>query len=313
MRTKGPILAVCLILGATLAAANHAAAASPVNRDNIVVILDASGSMKKTMPGSGQTKMQVAKDSLLQVIQQVPAETNVGLLVFGDSGAADGWLYPLGPVEQDRFAAAVRRPKADGRTPLGEYLKRGADRLLEQRKAQLGYGTYRLLIVTDGEATDAPQLERYVPDVLARGLFVDVIGVAMQQDHTLATRVHRYRRGDDAAMLRQAVSASIAEIGATKDDTTVDDESFAMLSALPDGLPAAMLESLTRMNNAPIEGIAAPGSAPRQVARPPASPGGPAPQSRGLSPKNFLCVAFAGFVILIILVKMIQFIRKLQN
>ena len=76
-------------------------------------------------------------------------------------------------------------------------MKKGADTLLKARKSQYGYGSYRLLVVTDGEASDPGLVERFTPDIISRGIITDVIGVDMNKAHTLATKVHSYRSAND--------------------------------------------------------------------------------------------------------------------
>jgi len=47
-----------------------------------------------------------------------------------------------------------------GRTPLGQYMKIGADALLAKKEKQHNYGSYRLLVVTDGEASDQRAVDK---------------------------------------------------------------------------------------------------------------------------------------------------------
>ena len=119
--------------------------------DNVVVVVDASGSMGSPMRGTNTDRMSVAKDALKQVLGQIPSSTHVGVLVFPNGN----WVYPLGLRNDERLNGAIDSITSQGGTPLGEYMKQGADALLEARKKQFGYGTYRLLVVTDGEANDA--------------------------------------------------------------------------------------------------------------------------------------------------------------
>ncbi len=221
--------------------------------DNIVVILDASGSMAEMMPGSNKRKMEVAKEALLNVMEQVEPKTHVGLLVFSGNNKKSDWVYPLGPLDKSTFSKDLMRLGPDGGTPLGEYIRIGADRLLEKRTEQHGYGTYRLLIVTDGQASDSGKVQQFTPDALSRGIVIDVIGVAMDGDHALATRVHNYRRANDAEALREAIMESVAEIGSAVDDTATDDESFELIAALPDNMAEGLLTALTTSNNEPIK------------------------------------------------------------
>ena len=52
-------------------------------QDNIVVVLDASGSMRELMPGTQRAKMEVAKEALLRVLATVPPLTNAWMLTIG--------------------------------------------------------------------------------------------------------------------------------------------------------------------------------------------------------------------------------------
>ena len=238
---------IALILGGSM----PASAANDVSQDNIIIVLDASGSMGRPMPGDGITKMEAAKRALKEVLAIAPETVNIGLLVFSGRNVRDDWVYPLSPRDDDRLRTAIDLPEPGGGTPLGDYIKKGADRLLEQREQQYGYGTYRLLIVTDGEAQDSDKVERYVSDVMSRGLTMDVIGVAMSRAHTLATKVHSYRSADDPESLKQAVAEVLAEVGES-DDTAITEDLFADISPLPDELAMAVIDALSTSGNHPI-------------------------------------------------------------
>lgn len=226
--------------------------------DNLVIVLDASGSMKDRMPQSGVTKIDAAKNALRTVLAQLPPTTHVGLLVFSARNVTNPWLYPLGPRRDAELNVAIARPEPYGNTPLGQYIKQGADRLLEERARQFGYGTYRLLIVTDGEAQDQDLVERYTPEVLARGITMDVIGVAMRQDHTLARKAHSYRRANDPEALQRAVAEVLAEVSKPRTDTAQAD-AFAELEPIPVELAAAAIQALSVSGNQPI------GSSPKST------------------------------------------------
>ena len=118
------------VLGAPLRAAG-------IYDDNVVVVLDASGSMREPMHSSGMPKMAAAKAALIEVLKQVPTNTNIGLLVFSGSGVTNEWVYPLGPRDDARLTRAVNQPQPNGGTPLGAYIKKGADRLLAEREKRV--------------------------------------------------------------------------------------------------------------------------------------------------------------------------------
>lgn len=216
---------------------------------SVVILLDSSGSMSDRMPGTGHSKLTAAKGALKEVLRRMPVSTHVGLLVFG--GGSDTWVYPLGPRDDSRLLAGIDGMRAEGGTPLGAYIKQAADRLLTERARHLGYGTYRLLIVSDGEAQDQELVNRYTPEVMARGITVDVIGVAMQRRHTLATRVHSYRGADNAEALRRALTDVLAEVGGTQKDLA-EGEAFELLAPIPNEMAMAALQALSRVANQPI-------------------------------------------------------------
>jgi len=238
-------------LGALLGAVLAGLWAAPLGQaqvqvtDNVVVVVDASGSMGAPMGGS--TRMSVAKNALKQVLDQIPDTTHVGILVFprGD------WVYPLGPRKESMLAGAIDSIQSGGGTPLGDYMKRGADALLEARKKQFGYGTYRLLVVTDGEAGDARQVEAYTPDIISRGITIDCIGVEMASRHTLATKVHSYRNANDPESLKQAISEVFAEV-VSGDAGQAGEDAFELIAELPEATASAMLKSLSTSGNQPI-------------------------------------------------------------
>jgi hypothetical protein len=279
-----------------------ALAAGDTDRDNVVVVLDASGSMGDSI--DGVRKMAAAKDALKVVLAQLPDNVNVGILVF----PSDGWIYKLGPKDLTRINAAIDRIDDGGGTPLGEYIKRGADALLKQREAQFGYGSYRLIVVTDGEASDSRLMERYTPEVVARGINLDVIGVGMGQRHTLAKYAHTYRSADDPASLQTAVKEAFAEVTARDTGGAADEDAFAIVSGLPDSFCQAAIEALSKTGNYPIGE-----RPPQRVATTPGDSTSPGNTGSGNSGSAFDgcgcdsgsrgcgCGTFGGLILLIVL------------
>lgn len=184
--------------------------------DAVVIVLDASGSMGENMrdPSSGgvAVKIDVARDSIKAVGPQIPSGNHVGLLVFNGSNIR--WVYKLGPFDENAFNRAVDSVRADGNTPLGTAMKRGADALMDMRDSQYGYGSYQLLVVTDGEATgnEGSLMKRYAGEITGRGLRLDVIGVDMKggAQHSLAQYSHAYYAANDAVQLADALSEAVS-------------------------------------------------------------------------------------------------------
>ena len=219
----------------------------------VVVVLDDSGSMDNLMrTSSGRLKRIVAaKEALTAVLSRLPAGTRIGVLALNSQVDGSPWVVPLENIEGEAWRSRVAAIAAVGGTPLGEFLKQGADALLRARAAQ-PYGSYRLLVVTDGEANDQMLVDSYLPEILARGLMVDVIGVDMDGEHSLALRAHSYRRADDAAALQQALTEVLAE---TALDDAAGAADFELLSGLPDEFASEAVKVLTQRNDEPIVGV----------------------------------------------------------
>ena len=216
-----------------------------IHKDNIVVILDASGSMQDKFSGDRtKSKMEAAKAALQEVLANIPDDTQMGLLVFSGANIHNEWVYPLGPKDTEKLIAAIRLPQPSGDTPLGKYIRIGANRLLEQREKQYNYGNYRLLVVTDGEASDADKVKHYTPKILNRQIRIDVIGVDMKTDHMLANVVDSYRKADNPGELVAAVSQILAETGDTGTDVGGED-AFEYIAPLSSEIAADLIQQLT--------------------------------------------------------------------
>ncbi len=311
MKQRTPRGLTALVAAFVVSACTVSALAAQLDQHNVVIVLDASGSMGDDMRNSKIQKMNAAKAALKEVLSQVPMDTNIGLLVFSSVENRSGWIYPLGPRDDTRLMEAIDLPLPGGKTPLGRYIKIAADRLLQQRQQQFGYGTYRLLIVTDGEAGDLELVEQCVPEVIARGITMDVIGVDMATDHTLATRVHSYRRADDPESLKRAIAEVFAEVSDEGTDASAE-EAFDILAGIPDELASAMLKALSSSGNQPIgESAAIPAAtAPRQAQTRPQTPVAQSPprsdSSQKPAGKQFLYLPVVIFIVLFALFRLFR-------
>ncbi|MDO8622033.1 MAG: VWA domain-containing protein, partial [bacterium] len=219
-------------------------AASKSAHDCVVVVFDDSGSMNE--PFSGGSRLHAAKRGLKVVLRSVPSTTWVGLLAINA-----GWLYPINPLDLARINGIIDEMDTPGGTPLARNIKAGADALMAERAKQFGYGSYRLLVVTDGEETeDQGAIERFPPEVRARGLTLDVIGIGIGQEHALRKHAHTYRGADNPAALETAMREVLAERVDTGDQTGGD--AFELVAGLDPGVAAQAIVALGNMPNYPI-------------------------------------------------------------
>lgn len=210
-------------------------------KDNyVVVVLDGSGSMSNRFSGNRQiTRMQAAQDILINVLSGLPKNTQVGIVAFG---YRSGWVYPVGPVNES-LPQAIRNISAAGGTPLGQYMKIGADELLKHRSKNK-FGNYKLIVVTDGESTDdaeTPLTGQY--GILSKGIQVEVIGIDMSTNHSLATKVP-YRSAKNPEQLHKAIKDVLAETNINNQS-----EDYAVIASLDNDICQAMLTALSEPDN----------------------------------------------------------------
>jgi Ca-activated chloride channel homolog len=181
---------------------------------NFYFIFDGSGSMSEALNKQCQgdkrfgSRLEGAKWAVEQFIPLVPPDVNLGLWVFDANGNSE--RLALGPESRARFLTAVQKVKAGGRTPLTESIEQGVNRLVQQRDKQLGYGEFRLIVVTDGQATERP-LPHAVAYARERRIPIYTIGLCIGAQHELRKYSVSYRAADSIEALRRGLEETLAE------------------------------------------------------------------------------------------------------
>ena len=126
---------------------------------NLEIILDASGSMKQKI--GDKTMMEIAKESIEKVISEMPANTKVGLRVFGHKGdntaskkqescSANELISPIETLNKDKLKNSLAPIQPTGWTSIAKSIENGTNDL----KALKGEKTLNILyIITDGIET----------------------------------------------------------------------------------------------------------------------------------------------------------------
>src|SRR5690606_5760668 len=97
-----------------------------------------------------------------------------------------------------------------GGTPLGDATYKGVHSLVDQYRKQLGYGEYRLIVVTDGESSD--NLDRGVAEANKFSIPIYTIGFGIGERHALRKHSISYRSADSAEELKQALEQAASEL-----------------------------------------------------------------------------------------------------
>ncbi len=183
---------------------------------NFYFIFDGSGSMRDPLSsdcGGDQTfgrKLEGAKWAVAEFLKKVPEEVNLGLYVFDENhrSRSEREVVPLGTNTMAAFLQAINAIEAGGGTPLAEAIRFGAEVLARQREQQLGYGEFRLIVVTDGLADDLPQAAEFATE---NAIPIYAIGLCIQEDHPLRQYAVSYRAADNFQDLAKALEATVAE------------------------------------------------------------------------------------------------------
>ena len=151
---------------------------------NYYVLLDGSGSMIEHHCSGDRSKTEVAKEAIRKFGQMVPADANLGLFAFDQSGITE--RVPLGIDNREQFYVALEKVGADSGTPLSTAIARARDALIAQAERQLGYGEYHLVIVTDGEANSGYDPTDVVNEIVAKTpIVIHTIGFCIGERHSL--------------------------------------------------------------------------------------------------------------------------------
>jgi uncharacterized protein with von Willebrand factor type A (vWA) domain len=198
---------------------------------NFYFLFDMSGSMDERC--SGKSKMAGAKQAVTSFMKNIPDSVNIGLMLFGireGNGVAEA--LPISSGNKEEFLNIINGLKPTGSTPLGEALLASVDKLVGQYKKQLGYGTYRIIVITDGEQTGIDLKEPC--SYLARHGFIGLysIGLCMQSSHTLKEYSLSYRDADDYEELEEALVEATAESDVF-DATLFDEDLYKADSTRP--------------------------------------------------------------------------------
>lgn len=179
---------------------------------NYYLVFDASGSMEEGSCESNEPKLPIAKQAVAAFSSSIPADANVGLLVFGQGGIQE--LLPLSTSSRDALVEMLDRVSASGGTPLKTSISHAARALTDQGRRQLGYGEYHLVVITDG--THMPESEDprgVVENILTRTpIIIHTLGFCIGDRHSLNQpgRI-QYKSANNRQDLEAGLSEVLAE------------------------------------------------------------------------------------------------------
>jgi hypothetical protein len=190
--------------------------AAPVEADpaRTIIVMDGSGSMWGQI--EGRAKLEIARETVAQVLTTIPQTQELGLMAYGHRVKGDcsdiELVVPVAPGTGPEIAARVKAMNFLGKTPLSEAVRQAAEAL------RYGEEAATVVLVTDGLETcnaDPCALGR---ELEASGLnfTAHVIGFGLTQAEgaqvaCLAEETGgRYIPASDARGLAEALTQTVA-------------------------------------------------------------------------------------------------------
>lgn len=196
---------ICLVLGGQVAQAEQA---------NTIVVMDGSGSMWGQI--DGRPKLEIARETLADVLADFPLDRGLGLLAYGHRRKGDcsdiELLVTPAPGTAAQVLSTVNTMRFLGKTPLTEAVRRAALDLRSTEEAAT------VILITDGLETcegDPCALGREL-EQSGVNFTTHVVGFGLQGADTAALEClaaetgGRYFDAGDARALRDALNQTLA-------------------------------------------------------------------------------------------------------
>lgn len=174
---------------------------------NAYIVFDGSGSM-------GGKPIQEAKRAVKAFVADAPEELNIGLFVFDSKNRGGREVVPLGSGDEQRkkLNQVLGKVSAGGGTPLGAAIQTGTTALIAQFQKQLRYGDVRLIVVTDGHASDVQRFSSSIAYANSHHVPIYTIGFHIKNDHPLRNFSEAYFTASDEKELLGAMKETLAEL-----------------------------------------------------------------------------------------------------
>ncbi len=206
----------------------------------MVLVLDASGSMWGQI--DGKSKIEIAKEVVAELIDQIPADFQTGLTVYGHRRKGDckdiEMVIPVGPHNAAAMKAKVKGISPKGKTPLSESVRQAAQalRYTEERAT--------VILVSDGLETCDIDPCALAAELAMSGVefTVHVIGFDISKEDQGRLRCMADKTGglflaaSNAGSLRDALFKTVEEVKAPP-PPVVEDPGTAVLEG-PASVPA---------------------------------------------------------------------------
>ena len=155
---------------------------------HLVITLDISGSMSERFEGEpGKTKLQIAQQSLLTLLNQMSENDALGIVLFNHAASILQPMEKLSSINKKKLEADILKLRAGGGTNITEAIKKSSDLYNDLKdKKDLNNDnnmiSRRIFFLTDMEvSTDDAEtfLERIQSNAQTQTIFSTVVGVGL--------------------------------------------------------------------------------------------------------------------------------------
>ncbi|MFQ5631460.1 MAG: VWA domain-containing protein, partial [bacterium] len=133
---------------------------------NLLLILDASGSMWGQI--EGKNKIMIARQVLKDLLGELPEQTNIGLVAYGHRSKGDcediETVTPLGPVDKAALSQQIDALNPKGKTPITGAIQKAFEAVRSQEDATT------IILVSDGLETCGGDPCKIVADAKKAGV-----------------------------------------------------------------------------------------------------------------------------------------------
>lgn len=123
---------------------------------NVYLILDASSTTTQSSCFSYGSKQQVMEAAVYDFIDEIPGNTNLGVIRFDANGPNE--ITSLEPVNVTFLKQLLSETNAGGKNPVAITVSYAYKGLQKQAIKQQGYGEYHIVLLTDGGSDNANEL-----------------------------------------------------------------------------------------------------------------------------------------------------------
>lgn len=144
-------------------------------RITTLIVFDDSTSMSN--------QIAAARQAVVTAVAGFAPENRVGVIALNAGG-----VIPIMPANEafQILPARLEAVEANGATPLGRSLNAAADLLTQEAQLRRGFGVFRILVTTDGAASDEDMMNQVVAQIMSRTpIELATIGLGIGEGHAL--------------------------------------------------------------------------------------------------------------------------------